>query len=1587
MPSYLDFNTTKQFRDHILGKTLKQPNGPQTFTNSSYVEQNLSDIPNLLQGQVDTNRISDLTIPKNSNIYKPDEYFIGEIINTLPRSVNLKLYPSFVQTDLSLFGIISNSNYETESELVKFATSLIKNDPQGPVYSRIAQNVEKNTYGRVRIMDALNGNTATAVNIITGREPLVESNYTITVDNTLSIPGQAVDFLRTVSGVQLPFTQIPGNYLSDPRNPINYRPQASSQLGALYQDVTGVLGSLIGIQRRPLLSRKPSDLLIEHMGSGQKNRLYDLLSYSTYAPNYTTTARSQNTSKIFNFVDKVAQGIKNILGVEAPAGTAYIGDDRGNDVKYAMNDFNDRPVRSNYYLTLMFDEVSAKLFHTNKNITEGGSIGGKLSWISKNSKNKLGVNNNSWQTEASLFTESLSTKNKFREDSILGITQELLDSMPSDGGAARSHVANVIDQTSRVFQDGDTRISRGSAVKYTDKFTGEESGIEYARVWTKDRPYMTNFDTMPLATNQKDINTKKYKQTGRKYRRGNIRRFNSSVLDDTWNLNMAPMSNGKKSFDTSTNIVEKNVGNGDFYAKKYMLSIENLAWKTSNLKGFQVSDLPACERGNNGGRVMWFPPYDLKVSEQNSASWEKNSFVGRPEPIYTYQNTERTGQVSFKVVVDHPSIMNLLVREHFKGMSDEESDNYINAFFAGAQDVDFYSLIQTYTTLDSNDRQLIEQYLNAGIEKQSITNVKFTSDPLPVDGGDTDNNKFTNVEWNTKNTFYFDNDIPSKQGNSLTISDGDYGSQVTTYSGQQSTFITNLTSVMSGNTLTSSDKLLLIGSTGSTSTPSVISEIISGITSGFTEIGVNFTELNKQLDDLKTVLSGKTIVGDAEIQILTTTSEAGDENKNFYLGIRRIHSLLLYIDTYLTKTTTPSSIQIEPASVLKYVKDGLPFDTIPISKKFKDFGYDVDGQIKFNISTYGENFVLNNAGGQTNVDCSKSFSEPLLRRYAPTSFYCREGKVKIKYTKSEGEKTVQKINVPITKLVVSKDTIDITKKKPSIDVMKRIIMKTLSECHYFKKLEEDSPIAFKSLTEKLKYFHPAFHSTTPEGLNSRLTFLLQCLRPGDTIPIKGLSDNTDIGARNTSFGPPPICVLRIGDFYHSKIIIKDVNITYDDGVWDFNPEGIGVQPMIANVQLQVNFIGGQGLDRPVEKLQNALSSNFFANTEMYDERSIPTDGRIGYENKDKFTKEFLETLKNINTEKTALIPNDPNKIIQGTFIGVGGGTRLVYTTVVDDFYTKSVNYTNKYKSAYEQIYKSYGSKVSGLFFSPNYRTVSTATISGGYSPLPMFGQYSGTTVLLDYMDRFKESMYNSISINSMMDLLGFDLGGEDTQTEAESIITPIIIKIVNDKIDEFSNLSPIKELEKSRNEMVSLIDKLNYVVSVSGDTKISGTTLIKLTFPTGFNTTDFTLNYDNVIEYLRTFNDNRNNLYDSSFDFNTLTTINVDDLKDILKLFLVGHKKDIVDPLINRWIGDELLQYTTQNFNDIFDTFVIPDPSILTNSIITLGTPPLKRNNNPIEYKTSTDSPYTIEVEDSEDDIFKIFSSKNNLGTTLNFYR
>jgi hypothetical protein len=64
-----------------------------------------------------------------------------------------------------------------------------------------------------------------------------------------------------------------------------------------------------------------------------------------------------------------------------------------------------------------------------------------------------------------------------------------------------------------------------------------------------------------------------------------------------------------------------------------------------------------------------------------------------------------------------------------------------------------------------------------------------------------------------------------------------------------------------------------------------------------------------------------------------------------------------------------------------------------------------------------------------------------------------------------------------------------------------------------------------------------------------------------------------------------------------------LNIQYEQPQWDLNPEGIGVQPMLANVTLSFVFQGGSSLGGPIQRLQNAVSFNYYANQEVYDDRA------------------------------------------------------------------------------------------------------------------------------------------------------------------------------------------------------------------------------------------------------------------------------------------------------------------------------------------------------------------------------------------------
>jgi uncharacterized small protein (DUF1192 family) len=58
-------------------------------------------------------------------------------------------------------------------------------------------------------------------------------------------------------------------------------------------------------------------------------------------------------------------------------------------------------------------------------------------------------------------------------------------------------------------------------------------------------------------------------------------------------------------------------------------------------------------------RTMSFPPYIKSFSNSDSATWNPTTFLGRPEPIYTYGSSSRKGSVSFYILTDYAQTVDM----------------------------------------------------------------------------------------------------------------------------------------------------------------------------------------------------------------------------------------------------------------------------------------------------------------------------------------------------------------------------------------------------------------------------------------------------------------------------------------------------------------------------------------------------------------------------------------------------------------------------------------------------------------------------------------------------------------------------------------------------------------------------------------------------------------------------------------------------------------------------------------------------------------------------------------------------------------
>jgi hypothetical protein len=501
-----------------------------------------------------------------------------------------------------------------------------------------------------------------------------------------------------------------------------------------------------------------------------------------------------------------------------------------------------------------------------------------------------------------------------------------------------------------------------------------------------------------------------------------------------------------------------------------MFSIENLAY-ILNDKGYigdgQGTKVPESEVGANRGRLMWFAPYDVEVTETASAKYESTQFIGRSEPVYSYQSSERSARLSFKLIIDYPPQVD--------GFS--HGDNAKFFAFGG----------QFNETLKNIDIDKVRAKLKElQIRLSLIQPQEELAPPTDLISGDYIKFFFTNDNHEVKK------DLNNGYENGI-----------------------------SGGTEVNDDSL----------NKAFNIDVLTLVKSILNEETYKFYDLE--------------FIGTASRLYFNKKTEKSYNEK---LGKRRADNLLKYCEEQF-----------------KIYNKGLTFQK---------------AGIKTTVTTRGSSRGSDEGILETNIWLLKVKQErSAFVRLKPNGTLAKKS---IGLTQNQINEKIQ-LEIEIGKL---QEKLAAAVKAQSNE---RVFNEIKSGDRIFKGFESIRKITLS----------PVFHSQTPEDFHRRLTFLHQCTRQGNSVQNKSTADAGVAVAKNSVFGRPPICVLRLGDMFHSKVVIETVDFDYSESIWDINPEGMGMQFMIANIDISMKIIGGQSLKGAIDVIQNAESFNYYANSTFY----------------------------------------------------------------------------------------------------------------------------------------------------------------------------------------------------------------------------------------------------------------------------------------------------------------------------------------------------------------------------------------------------
>ena len=761
-------------------------------------------------------------------------------------------------------------------------------------------------------------------------------------------------------------------------------------------------------------------------------------------------------------------------------------------------------------------------------------------------------------------------------------------------------------------------MSRGrNLLKKDYKNKKTDSGFEdpYCRVWTYEKQYSKYSDLIRPFGKENINNLNNILKSNGQIGRDRLKDY--GVKDENGFLRITP--------------------NNKIDITKCMFSIENLAWRDTLLINDAKNVGNQFTIGPNGGRIMWFPPYNLTFQEQSKANWNASQFIGRGEKIYSYVDTERTGSLSFTMLIDHPSLLNVTHNVSSDSIGDVDDVNSVEQqllrFFAGCD------ILSAQTSNQTEQTEMIIQSPTPVITNGIVEQYHIEFDVyFPYNlGGLNINDKNDLIyylingigcEWGSDTSYYSLKKNSTKMVGGYEM-EGECGlscteewSEEQDYGGYGYCF----TSIYEEK-----DK-----------EKSLYTDMFSRNSSGETEfwghkidnyLDKNNNQEDVSLNDYKSFLSNKNIKQKNYLDIKTYHLNSEKNKKKKKESVENcldisFADMAVFLGCKVYKDRKNKITTKETQKLLQNIFDKYKVSNIELN------GYAIEGEImakermvsvqdwllRSKIISKTAQVVMNNKEVVQSEKLKKDINSQDSKKARKVNVVITLEReildLQMDYLDGQTNLIIQNIRNNASNISNTKNTMEylvlsnineynkknshisgITNSQNNIQYKEK---EFYNEYEFFQQINSENPFLRNKVLDKIKYFDPAYHSMTPEGFNGRLTFLHQCTRQG---PTNSWKDN-NVNIRNLSFGQPPICVLRIGDFYNTKIVIDSVNIKYDETMWDLNDEGIGVMPMMADIDISFSFIGGSELCNAVSILQNAVSFNYYANTSVYENKSI-----------------------------------------------------------------------------------------------------------------------------------------------------------------------------------------------------------------------------------------------------------------------------------------------------------------------------------------------------------------------------------------------